>query len=195
MIEFIFLAAVIALLTHLIADVVKLQKTSDYLIQTLPKKDATPTLEYKMESGIEEMYNKNGEFIFPHVGSIQSSGFDVMAAESVLLKPGQRRAIGTGLSFKIPEGYEIQVRPRSGLALKHGITVLNTPGTIDEDYRGEVKIILYNSDQNDYTVKRGDRIAQLVLAKRTPITIFEKVDEVNVAETTRQDNGFGSSGF
>jgi dUTP pyrophosphatase len=99
--------------------------------------------------------------------------------------------IPTGLSFAIPEGYEIQVRPRSGLAAKNGVTVLNTPGTIDSDYRGEVKVILINHGKDAFTVNNGDRIAQLIVA---PVTqgIFEKTDELD--STERGEGGFGSTG-
>lgn len=149
---------------------------------------------YKADEGTMSMYVPEGasEAVFPYVGSAYSSGFDVMATESVVLNPGQRRAVGTGLQFQIPNGYEIQVRPRSGLALKHGITVLNTPGTIDQDYTGEIKVILYNADQNQYTVQRGDRIAQLVLSRRAPQTLFTHVEQLSATE--RGEGGFGSSG-
>ena len=120
-----------------------------------------------------------------------AAGMDVLSAESVTLKPGQRHAVATGLAMAIPHGYEIQVRPRSGLALKHGITVPNTPGTIDSDYRGELKVILINHGADDFAIARGDRIAQLVLAPVTQAT-FEEVDELD--ETTRGEGGFGSTG-
>ena len=120
-----------------------------------------------------------------------AAGMDILAAEGVTLRPGQRHALATGLSVAIPHGYEIQVRPRSGLALKHGISVPNTPGTIDSDYRGELKIILINHSDTDFAIARGDRIAQLVLA---PVTIarWEEVEELDA--TTRGDGGFGSTG-
>lgn len=153
------------------------------------------TLRYSMEPEVEELYKISpDEVLFPEVGSVYSSGFDVKAAEAVVLAPGGRYAVRTGLRFDIPSGYEIQVRPRSGLALKHGVTVLNTPGTIDEDYTGEVKVILYNSDSNNsYEVNKGDKIAQLVLMMRNPATIFERVTEVS-KQTERGENGFGSTG-
>ncbi len=120
-----------------------------------------------------------------------AAGMDILAAEGVTLRPGQRHAVATGLSVAIPHGYEIQVRPRSGLALKHGISVPNTPGTIDSDYRGELKIILINHSDTDFAIARGDRIAQLVLA---PVTIarWDEVEELDA--TTRGDGGFGSTG-
>ena len=120
-----------------------------------------------------------------------AAGMDVLAAESVTLRPGARHAVATGLSVAIPPGYEIQVRPRSGLALKHGVTVPNTPGTIDSDYRGELKVILINHGENSFAIQRGDRVAQLVLA---PVTLahWREVDELD--ETTRGEGGFGSTG-
>ena len=120
-----------------------------------------------------------------------AAGLDVVAAEELTLAPGQRHAVATGFSIAIPEGYEVQVRPRSGLALKHGITCLNTPGTIDHDYRGEVKVILANLGDEPFEVKRGERIAQLVPA---PVTraAFREVE--TLAETSRGAGGFGSTG-
>jgi dUTP pyrophosphatase len=109
----------------------------------------------------------------------------------MIIKKGERAMIPTGLFFSIPEGYEIQVRPRSGLAAKNGVTVLNTPGTIDSDYRGEVKVILVNLGNEDFEVKNGERIAQIVVA---PVTIgsFEQVTALD--ETERGAGGFGSTG-
>ena len=120
-----------------------------------------------------------------------AAGMDAVAAEDVTLAPGARHAVATGLALAIPPGFEIQVRPRSGLALKHGITVPNTPGTIDSDYRGELKVILINHGHHPFEVRRGDRIAQLVLAPVTRATWLE-VDELD--ETTRGEGGFGSTG-
>jgi len=120
-----------------------------------------------------------------------AAGLDVVAAEDLILAPGQRHAVATGFSIAIPEGYEVQVRPRSGLALKHGITCLNTPGTIDHDYRGEVKVILANLGTEPFEVRRGERIAQLVPAVVTKAH-FSEVVELN--ETSRGAGGFGSTG-
>lgn len=120
-----------------------------------------------------------------------AAGMDVLAAEDVTLAPGARHAVATGLALAIPAGYEVQVRPRSGLALKHGITVPNTPGTIDSDYRGELKVILINHGDSDFEVRRGDRIAQLVLAPVVRAS-WLKVDELD--ETARGAGGFGSTG-
>jgi len=120
-----------------------------------------------------------------------AAGMDVVAAEDVTLAPGGRHAVATGFVMAIPEGYEVQVRPRSGLALKHGITCLNTPGTIDSDYRGEVKVILANLGDAPFVVNRGDRIAQLVPApvQRATLDLVETLDE-----TLRGTGGFGSTG-
>ncbi len=116
---------------------------------------------------------------------------DVVSAETVSIRPGGRHAVATGLSMAIPEGYEIQVRPRSGLALKHGITVPNTPGTIDSDYRGELKVILINHGEDSFPIQRGDRVAQLVLAPVIQAS-WDEVDELD--DTSRGTSGFGSTG-
>jgi dUTP pyrophosphatase len=124
-----------------------------------------------------------------------SAGMDVRAAvpdrEPMVLAPGQRAMVPTGLSVAIPEGYEIQVRPRSGLAAKHGLTCLNTPGTIDSDYRGEIKVILINLGAEPFTIQRGERIAQLVLA---PVTRLAWSQVEALGETARGAGGFGSTG-
>ena len=120
-----------------------------------------------------------------------AAGMDVLAAEDVLLVPGARHAVATGLALAIPPGFEIQVRPRSGLALRHGITVPNTPGTIDSDYRGELKVTLINHGADPFEVRRGDRVAQLVLAPVMRAS-WLKVDELD--ETPRGNGGFGSTG-
>ena len=120
-----------------------------------------------------------------------AAGLDIVAAEDVTLAPGARHAVATGFSMAIPEGYEVQVRPRSGLALKHGITCLNTPGTIDSDYRGEVKVILANLGSEPFEVRRGERIAQLVPA---PVLGAAFVEVASLSETSRGAGGFGSTG-
>jgi dUTP pyrophosphatase len=127
----------------------------------------------------------------PEYATLGAAGMDVLAAEDVTLSAGARHAVATGLAFAIPTGYEIQVRPRSGLTLKHGITVPNTPGTIDSDYRGELKVILINHGDADFEVRRGDRVAQLVLAPVTRAS-WLKVDELD--HTERGEGGFGSTG-
>ncbi|GAM03314.1 dUTP pyrophosphatase [Novosphingobium sp. MBES04] len=127
----------------------------------------------------------------PAYATAGAAGMDVVSAEDVTIAPGARHAVATGLAMAIPEGFEIQVRPRSGLALKHAITVPNTPGTIDSDYRGELKVILINHGAEDFSIVRGDRIAQLVLAPVTQATWLE-VEELD--ETVRGEGGFGSTG-
>ena len=120
-----------------------------------------------------------------------AAGMDVVAAEDLTLTPGARHAVATGFAMAIPEGYEAQVRPRSGLALKHGITCLNTPGTIDSDYRGEVKVILANLGSEPFEIRRGDRIAQLV---PTPVQRATLIEVDSLDETSRGSGGFGSTG-
>jgi dUTP pyrophosphatase len=127
----------------------------------------------------------------PAYATAGAAGMDVVAAEALTLAPGARFAVATGFAIAIPEGYEVQVRPRSGLALKHGITCLNTPGTIDSDYRGEVKVILINLGEAPFAIARGERIAQLVPApvQRATLAIVDGLDD-----TARGSGGFGSTG-
>ena len=132
-----------------------------------------------------------GGLPLPAYASDGAAGMDIVAAESLTLRPGARAAIATGLAFAIPVGWEIQVRPRSGLALKHGVTVPNTPGTIDSDYRGEVKVILANLSDEYFEVKRGDRIAQIVPAQVQRAVLVEVED---LDGTARGTGGFGSTG-
>lgn len=132
-----------------------------------------------------------GGLPLPAYATDGAAGMDVVAAESLILRPGARAAVATGFALAIPQGFEVQVRPRSGLALKHGVTCLNTPGTIDSDYRGEVKIILANLGDEHFEVKRGDRIAQLVPA---PVLRAEMAEVDSLDETARGAGGFGSTG-
>ena len=131
----------------------------------------------------------------PAYETAQSAGMDLRAAvpedAPLVLKPMERAIVPTGLSFALPPGYEAQIRPRSGLAAKHGLTCLNTPGTIDADYRGEVKVILINLGDKDFTIARGERIAQMVVA---PVTqgVWEQVETLD--DTERGEGGFGSTG-
>ena len=134
-----------------------------------------------------------GQQPLPAYATAQSAGIDLRANIDVpiTLRPMERRLIPTGLRIALPEGCEAQVRPRSGLALKHGITVLNTPGTIDADYRGEVKVLLVNFSNDDFVINTGERIAQMVIAR------YEKADLEQVAElddTERGDGGYGHTG-
>ena len=129
----------------------------------------------------------------PEYATVQSAAVDLLAAvtEDVVLAPGARTLIPTGLAIALPDGYEAQVRPRSGLALKNGITLLNTPGTIDADYRGEIGIILTNLGKEDFTVERGMRIAQMLIAPVTRLT-WNAVSSLDKSE--RGSGGFGSTG-
>ncbi len=123
-----------------------------------------------------------------------SSGCDICAAidAEIIIAPGERALVPTGMCLEIPEGYEVQVRPRSGLAFKHGVTVLNAPGTIDADYRGEVKIILANFGDKPFSINRGDRIAQLVPMQIPSTLDFSEID--TITETSRGSGGFGHTG-
>lgn len=127
----------------------------------------------------------------PAYATAGAAGMDVVAAEALTLAPGTRHGVATGFAIAIPEGYEVQVRPRSGLALKHGVTCLNTPGTIDHDYRGEVKVILANLGDQPFDIARGDRIAQLVPA---PVQRAALDEVAELDETDRGSGGFGSTG-
>lgn len=119
---------------------------------------------------------------------------DLLAAveEPVILKPMERALIPTGVAIEIPPGYEAQIRPRSGLAIRHGITLLNTPGTIDADYRGEIKVIVINLGSEDFVIKREDRIAQMVIC---PVVKVELQEVEELSSTERSDGGFGSTGY
>ncbi|MDP7142369.1 MAG: dUTP diphosphatase [Alphaproteobacteria bacterium] len=129
----------------------------------------------------------------PTYATEQSAGMDLSAAleEAFELGPGERALIPTGLAIALPAGYEAQVRPRSGLAVKHGVTVLNTPGTVDADYRGEIKVVLVNHGQEPFTIERGMRIAQMVIAKHESVKWAVVKD---LEETERGEGGFGSTG-
>ncbi len=133
------------------------------------------------------------EHALPEYATILSAGLDLKAnlSESILLKPLQRTLIPTGLFIELPAGFEAQIRPRSGLAFKHGLTVLNSPGTIDADYRGEIKVLLVNLSETDFIVNNGERIAQMVIAKHEQI-IWEPV--IQLEKSNRGAGGFGSTG-
>lgn len=131
----------------------------------------------------------------PAYGTYEAAGMDVRAFlpnGSVTLRPGGRALIGTGLYIQLPQGYECQIRPRSGLALKNGLTVLNSPGTVDADYRGEIGIILINLGQEDFVVADGERIAQMVIKQYSHVT-WKEVEELD--RTRREDGGFGHTGI
>lgn len=143
------------------------------------------TIQFKREAGGEDLE-------LPSYQTAGSAGMDVRAAHDHVLHPGDTALIATGFSMALPPGFEAQMRPRSGLAIKHGITLLNTPGTVDSDYRGEVKIVLTNFGRDTFQVKRGDRIAQMVVARVEQAHI----EEVEVLDDTRRGSGgFGHSGI
>lgn len=138
-----------------------------------------------------EIKKLNENAVIPQYATELSAGVDLCSIEHLTILPRQRMLVHTGLSIALPAGYEAQVRPRSGLALKKGITVLNTPGTIDADYRGEIGVILLNTSDTTFEINPGDRIAQMVIAKHERAE-FEEVNELS--ETTRGAGGFGSTG-
>lgn len=139
-------------------------------------------------------FSHAADLALPEYATAQSAGVDLLAAIDVdiTLQPGQRALVPTGIAIALPAGYEAQVRPRSGLALKNGVTVLNTPGTIDADYRGEIKVILVNLSQETFTVTRGMRIAQMIVAQYSQVS-WQAV--VELEETSRGEGGFGSTGM
>lgn len=135
----------------------------------------------------------NGHQPLPEYATPQSAGLDLRANldESITLRPMDRILVSTGLHIALPAGFEAQIRPRSGLALKHGVTVLNSPGTVDADYRGEIKVLLINFSQDDFVINDGERIAQMVIARHEQC-LFVKVDELD--ETERGTGGYGHTG-
>ncbi|MBN2450572.1 MAG: dUTP diphosphatase [Lentisphaeria bacterium] len=141
------------------------------------------TIRYRMRQGDEDLA--------PARAHADDAAFDLRSREDALLAPGRVRLVPTGLYLELPPGYEAQVRPRSGLALRHAVTVLNAPGTIDAGYRGEVGVILFNGGEEDFRVERGDRIAQMVV-QSLPEVVFEPAASLN--ETGRGAGGFGSTG-
>ncbi len=149
-------------------------------------------LQYFLKGMKIKIVNKSKHQL-PSYSTRSSAGMDIKAdiENEVIIKPGQRVLINTGLYVEVPVGYEAQIRPRSGLAIKHGVTVLNSPGTIDADYRGEVCIILINLSQEDFVVNDGDRICQMVIAKHE---IAEWIDVESLKETDRGTGGFGHTG-
>jgi dUTP pyrophosphatase len=152
----------------------------------LPPNNASLTIEIAREPGAEDLP-------LPSRATAGSSGYDLHAAvvRDVVIEPGDRALIPTGFSIALPRGYEAQVRPRSGLALRHGIVLPNAPGTIDSDYRGELKVIVMNAGREEFTVRRGDRISQLVVA---PVLSAEWSVVAKLDLTARGDGGFGHTG-
>lgn len=146
------------------------------------------SIEYTLKEWDKFRFEKvNEDAVIPQYQTAGSAGMDLHSVESTTLAPGERRLVKTGLVLHGVPGYEAQVRPRSGLALKHGITVLNSPGTVDSDYKGEIGIILYNTSFEIFYVQKGDRIAQLVIA---PVAIAREF----LSDNSRSTDGFGSTG-
>jgi dUTP pyrophosphatase len=143
-----------------------------------------------IEVAIQQLANGEG-LPLPAYETSGAAGMDLRAAEDTKLKPGARCLMPTGIAIALPEGFEAQVRPRSGLAVKHGVTVLNAPGTVDCDYRGEIKVPLINHGETDFIIHRGDRIAQMVIA---PVSQISWRAVALLDETARGHGGFGSSG-
>lgn len=138
-------------------------------------------------------FNENFDCIIPKYATEHSSGLDLSSSskEEIIIKPEESKLISTNLIIEIPEGYEGQIRPRSGLALKYGVTILNSPGTIDADYRGEVKVLLINHSKDDFKINFGDRIAQLIISKYEKVKfIFSEI----ITSTDRGEGGYGSTG-
>ena len=146
-----------------------------------------------VEIKIARVGTQNSDLPLPRYMTEHASGADLFAAveQVVTIDPGERTLIPTGLAVSIPPGYEVQIRPRSGLALKHGVTLLNAPGTIDADYRGEIRLIVINHGEVPFTVERGDRLAQMVLC-RSFRAVFQEVGALD--DTTRNAGGFGHTG-
>ena len=142
---------------------------------------------------IQTSFTNNSNNTDPEYAKVGDSGFDLRAfiSEPITLKPLERKLVPTGLRFELPSNTELQVRPRSGMALKYGISVLNTPGTIDSDYRGEIKVIIYNHGDYDFVINNGDRIAQMVLS---PVIRIELEEVKDLPKTIRGEGGFGSTG-
>lgn len=145
-----------------------------------------------MSDGLWINYEVEDETLVPKYQTPGAAGCDLLSAEDLTIRPGKRAMVSTGLKIEISPGFEGQVRPRSGLAAKWGITVLNSPGTIDEDFRGTVKVILLNTGDEDFIVRKGDRIAQLVFSKIFRGTFLRSQD--GLSGTTRGEGGFGSTG-
>ncbi len=148
----------------------------------------------KENNRIEIKYINKSDNKNPVYAKEGDSGFDLRANERGTLKPLERALVGTGLFFELPNGYELQVRPRSGLAYKHGITVLNSPGTVDTGYRGEIKVLLVNLSNEDFTWDKGERIAQGVIAHRISSDYGDLIEVTEINESERGEGGFGSTG-
>jgi len=145
--------------------------------------------DYTCQIKIKKLHSEAEIPAYAHYGD---SGADLFSTDELTLNPMQRQAIGTGLSAEIPPGYELQIRPKSGLALKSGLTVLNTPGTIDFGYRGEIKVILINLSSEPYRIKKGQKVAQMVVA---PVAYAQFQEGANLTDSSRGEGGFGSTGL
>jgi dUTP pyrophosphatase len=153
------------------------------------------SIEENVDLKVEVKYVNGSDNKEPEYAYESDSGFDLRSTEEVWIQANDRKLIPTGLRFDIPDGYEIQVRSKSGLALKQGLMVLNSPGTVDQGYTGEIKVIIFNTNQQDYNINAGDKIAQAVLC---PVMCGEVVDLINVEKIEdgeRSDKGFGSTGI
>ena len=144
-----------------------------------------------MNLNIKRLSPSTSDIPLPSYGTEHAAGLDLRSSEDVTFAPGEFKLVPTGLAIEIPEGYEGGIRPRSGLALKHGITCLNSPGTIDSDYRGEVKVLLINHGKSPVTFKRGERIAQLVISKYVRM---EPIEVGELQDSSRGEGGFGHTG-
>ncbi len=148
-------------------------------------------MQEKVQIRIKRLDENFNDIPLPSYSTSGSSGLDVRAAEETIIPAGEIRLVPTNLSVEIPEGFEIQVRPRSGLAANHGISILNSPGTIDSDYRGEIKIIMMNFSKEEFIILRGDRIAQLIVSK---VYKAELLLSIGLEESQRGNGGFGHTG-
>jgi dUTP pyrophosphatase len=188
-------------INKLMSDLKNLQKedmSEEKMFETLgfDKSEFEKKLTDAMRHKVELKFTKiSDDAVSPKYNYESDSGFDLHATEEIIVPPLGRALVSTGLKFDIPIGYEMQVRPKSGLALKEGLTVLNTPGTVDQGYDGEVKVIVFNTNQNHYQIIKGQKIAQAVLC---PVLAGRMISVTNVVELNakeRGDNGFGSTGI
>jgi len=176
----------------------ELQELQDLMsrIENFNSEEMSPNIDNDYKMSIETKFTNSSNNSDPEYSKVGDSGFDLRAylTESVTLKPLDRKLIPTGLKFELPPNTELQVRPRSGMALKHGISVLNTPGTVDEGYRGDVGVIAVNLSNEDYTIEPGERIAQGVIMNVIGQNISTLTKTNSLTDTERGDGGFGSTG-
>ena len=176
----------------------ELQELQDLMsrIENFNSEEMSPNIDNDYKMSIETKFTNSSNNSDPEYAKVGDSGFDLRAylSESVTLKPLERKLIPTGLKFELPPNTELQVRPRSGMALKHGISVLNTPGTVDEGYRGDVGVIVVNLSNEDYTIEPGERIAQGVIMNVIGQNISTLTKTNTLTDTERSEAGFGSTG-